>query len=61
MKFSLIICTYMRPESLLALLQSIEKQLLYPNQILVIDGSVNDETKIILEKNKFLKLEYLLV
>ncbi|MCV9927471.1 glycosyltransferase [Flavobacterium sp. LS1R49] len=61
MKFSLIICTYMRAESLLTLLQSIQKQLVYPNQILIIDGSSNEETKSILEGNEFLNLEYFLV
>ncbi|MFW0737248.1 glycosyltransferase family 2 protein [Flavobacterium sp. T12S277] len=61
MNFSLIICTYMRPESLQALLQSIQKQLLYPNQILIIDGSINNETKTVVEENKFQNLEYFLV
>lgn len=60
-RFSLIICTYMRPESLLGLLQSVEKQVLYPSQILIIDGSHNDETKRILEENQFQNLEYILV
>jgi GT2 family glycosyltransferase len=61
MKFSLIICTYMRPEPLLKLLQSIQTQTLYPDEILIIDGSTNNETEIILNKNYFDNLKYLLV
>lgn len=61
MKFSLIICTYMRPEPLLKLLQSVQKQTLYPNEILVIDGSTNKETERILNHNTFDKLQYFIV
>ncbi|MHC0442722.1 glycosyltransferase family 2 protein [Flavobacterium sp. 3-210] len=61
MKFSLIICTYMRPEPLLKLLQSVKKQTLYPDEILIIDGSLNNETKTILEGNHFKNLNYFLV
>jgi len=61
MKFSLIVCTYMRPESLVGLLQSIEKQTLYPNEIIVIDGSLNKETEIALTNNEFQNLKYFLV
>jgi GT2 family glycosyltransferase len=39
MIFSLVICTYNRPNSVEALLQSISTQSLVPNEILVIDGS----------------------
>jgi GT2 family glycosyltransferase len=61
MKISLIICTYMRPESLLTLLQSVQKQALYPDEILIIDGSLDNATKIILEENQFKNLKYFLV
>ncbi|MTH17558.1 glycosyltransferase family 2 protein [Flavobacterium sp. LC2016-01] len=61
MKFSLIICTYMRPEPLLKLLQSIQIQSFYPDEILIIDGSLNNETQNILEKNQFTGLKYFLV
>lgn len=61
MKFSLIICTYMRPEPLLQLLQSVQKQSLYPNEILIIDGSLNQETEKILKQNQFQNLNYFLV
>lgn len=61
MKFSLIICTYMRPEPLLKLLQSVKKQSLYPNEIIIVDGSLNDKTEIILNENQFTNLKYFLV
>lgn len=48
----------MRPQSLLSLLQSVKKQTLYPNEILIIDGSTNDETEILLENNSFENLKY---
>lgn len=60
-KFSLIICTYMRPEPLLKLLQSVQIQTFYPDEILIVDGSLNNETKTILEKNHFKNLNYFLV
>jgi GT2 family glycosyltransferase len=58
MKFSLIICTYMRPKPLLLLLQSVEKQSVYPNEILIIDGSHNEETQLMLKENQFPNLNY---
>lgn len=58
MKFSLIICTYRRAKSLIRLLNSINSQTLYPNEILVIDGSKDDETLEILEQNSFFNLSY---
>ncbi|KQW97719.1 glycosyltransferase family 2 protein [Flavobacterium sp. Root420] len=61
MKFSLIICTYMRPKSLLKLLQSVQKQTLYPHEILIVDGSTNNETEAILSSNQFENLKYFLV
>lgn len=61
MMFSLIICTYMRPEPLLKLLQSVQKQNLYPDEILIIDGSIDNETQILLNKNQFENLKYFLV
>ena len=61
MKLSLIICTYMRTEPLVQLLQSIQVQTVYPDEILIIDGSTTMETKIILDKNNFEKLHYFLV
>lgn len=61
MKFSLIICTYMRPEPLIELLQSVKRQVLYPDEILIIDGSSNQLTEQILNKNSFENLKYFLV
>ena len=61
MKFSLIICTYMRPEPLLKLLQSVQIQNLYPDEILIIDGSTNNETEIVLKENVFENLHYFFV
>ena len=58
MKFTLIICTYMRPKPLQTLLQSVSEQTLYPNEILIVDGSRNDETKEMLEKNSFKNIHY---
>ncbi len=51
----------MRPVSLLNLLNSVKLQTLYPNEILIIDGSTNSETKNILSKNLFKNLNYFLV
>jgi GT2 family glycosyltransferase len=61
MKFSLIICTYMRPKPLLQLLQSVQGQTLYPDEILIIDGSTNNETEVVLKENRFEYLKYFLV
>jgi GT2 family glycosyltransferase len=61
MKFSLIICTYMRPQSVLQLLQSVQGQTFYPDEILVVDGSTNTETESILKENLFPKLQYFAV
>jgi GT2 family glycosyltransferase len=61
MKFSLIICTYMRPQSVLQLLQSVQGQTLYPDEILIIDGSTNVETELILKENLFPFLNYFAV
>ncbi|MEZ4795952.1 MAG: glycosyltransferase [Flavobacteriaceae bacterium] len=58
MKFSLVICTYMRPMALLNLLNSVKAQTLYPNQILIIDGSLDDNTKTLLKQHSFPNLVY---
>lgn len=61
MKISLIICTYMRPKPLIHLLDSVEKQTVYPDQILIVDGSLNNESQIMLEKKNFRNIHYFLV
>lgn len=58
MNFSLIICTYMRPTALLKLLKSVAAQTLYPNEILIIDGSTNDLSKEALKDKNLKKLRY---
>ncbi|UFH35699.1 glycosyltransferase family 2 protein [Flavobacterium acetivorans] len=58
MQFTLIICTYMRPKPLLQLLQSVQQQSWYPNEILVIDGSTNSATALVLEEQAFENLTY---
>lgn len=61
MKFSLIICTYMRPGPLLQLLQSVQDQMVYPDEILIVDGSSDKETEILLNEHHFENLHYFLV
>ncbi|BDU23537.1 glycosyltransferase [Flavobacterium sp. GSB-24] len=58
MKVSLIVCTYMRAESLFKLLESVSIQDKYPDEILVIDGSLNDKTEFILKGHDFKNLKY---
>lgn len=58
MKFSLVICTYRRAIPLLKLLKSIQMQVLYPNEIIIVDGSEDDQTKIALQKESFQNLNY---
>lgn len=48
----------MRPEPLLKLLQSVQSQTLYPDEILIIDGSNNEATAIVLNGNPFQNLNY---
>ena len=48
----------MRPRALLRLLNSVRNQTHYPNEVLIIDGSINDETEIVLENNNFKNLKY---
>jgi len=58
MNFSLIICTYKRPQALLTLLLSVKQQTLYPNEILIVDGSPDATTKTMLDQNVFQHLNY---
>ena len=48
----------MRPIPLLNLLNSVKVQTHYPNEILIIDGSTNDETGAIIAQNLFQNLTY---
>ncbi|GGD02518.1 glycosyltransferase family 2 protein [Hyunsoonleella pacifica] len=56
--FALIICTYMRPSALQKLLFSVRDQTLYPDEILIIDGSINSETEKIFQTNTHKNLNY---
>ncbi|MCG9973039.1 glycosyltransferase family 2 protein [Christiangramia crocea] len=56
--FSLIVCTYERASSLKRLLDSVKKQTEYPDEILIIDGSVTEETKKIIDEYQYAKLKY---
>lgn len=58
MVFTLIICTYKRSQPLLKLLLSVKHQTLYPNEILIVDGSPDDFTKEMLTQNSFQGLKY---
>ncbi len=58
MKFSLIICTYSRAKSLKRLLESVQNQTLYPDEILIVDGSGDSETETILSENYYERLTY---
>jgi GT2 family glycosyltransferase len=51
----------MRSKPLLELLQSVQEQTLYPDEILIIDGSTTTETEQILKENPFQNLSYYLV
>ncbi|WP_324721966.1 glycosyltransferase family 2 protein [Salinimicrobium sp. HB62] len=58
MNFSLVICTYKRPEPLLKLLRSVNDQTLYPSEILVVDGSPDSKTEAAIGQNSFKNLKY---
>ena len=58
MNFALIICTYQRPQPLLNLLKSVREQSLYPNDIIIVDGSADKNTEEILNANSFKNLRY---
>lgn len=51
----------MRPGPLVELLRSVALQTMYPDEILIIDGSKNNETAEILTKSPFQNLKYFLV
>lgn len=61
MKFSLIVCTYMRPKPLADLLDSVGLQSRYPDEIIIVDGSHNTETQAMLKANAYLNLQCFLV
>ncbi len=58
MKFSLIICTYKRPKALVRLLDSVQEQHLYPNEIIIVDGSPDNFSLEVLKAKDYPKLIY---
>lgn len=61
MKFSLIVCTYMRPKPLSDLLDSVALQTRYPDEVLIVDGSKNQETEKMLQLKHYRNLQYFMV
>ncbi|WP_115461506.1 glycosyltransferase family 2 protein [Winogradskyella aurantiaca] len=57
-KFSLIVCTYSRPESLSTLLKSIATQSVAPDEILIIDASSDQKTEIVCQSSQLPSLKY---
>jgi GT2 family glycosyltransferase len=51
----------MRPKPLLQLLQSVQRQSLFPDEILIIDGSRDKETETIISENQFRNVQYFFV
>lgn len=58
MEFGLIICTYNRSSALKKLLKSVTDQTLYPDAILIIDASENNETRELIDNNNYNNTEY---
>ena len=58
MRFSLIICTYQRPAALINLMESLQEQLLLPDEIIIIDSSLNDNSKNALHEKFYPGLKY---
>lgn len=56
--FSLIVCTYKRSEPLRKLLESVERQTLYPDEILIVDSSPDFDTSEMIESGNFKHLHY---
>jgi len=61
MNFSLVVCTYKRVQSLQNLLDSVKTQTLYPTEILIIDGSPDSETELMLHERNYKQLTYIKV
>lgn len=58
MNFTLIVCTYQRPDTLLKLLKSVEKQSVCPDEIIIVDGSPDSGTERVLKEQQFKNLSY---
>lgn len=57
-RFTLIVCTYKRAQPLKTLLNSVAEQTLYPDEILIVDGSPDNETRDMLSHNSYANLAY---
>jgi GT2 family glycosyltransferase len=44
MKFSVVVCTYMRPKDIISMLNSIAIQTIYPDEIIIVDASTDKLT-----------------
>lgn len=53
MKLSVIICTFMRAESLILILDSIDKQNRLPDEVIIVDSSFNDSCKRLVENSNY--------
>ena len=53
MNLSLIICTYMRPQAVCTLLDSVCEQTLQPNEILIVDGSTDNYTELTIKEKRY--------
>ena len=58
LNFSLIICTFKRSKPLIKLLNSVTTQSIYPNEIIIVDGSPDNKTQNILGQISFKYLKY---
>ncbi|WP_130734327.1 glycosyltransferase family 2 protein [Flavobacterium sp. J27] len=58
MQFSLIICTYRRAEAIVKLLNSVALQTFYPNEIIIVDGSPDNDTQKLQLSKHFRNLIY---
>jgi GT2 family glycosyltransferase len=58
MKLALIICTYKRAIPLLKLLNSVKEQSLYPDEIIIVDGSPDEDTLELGLASKYDSLQY---
>lgn len=58
MKLTLIICTYKRPKAIISLLESVKTQSFYPNEILIVDGSPDNQTEVAIVSKGYNNLMY---
>ncbi len=58
MKYSVVVCTYMRPNDIIKMLDSIVLQSIYPDEIIIVDASNNELTKNLNLDLKYKNLQY---